>query len=215
MDDSSQEELQIKLLLLGDYSVGKTSLMSKFVGQQQQDKILATIGIDFIHKVFFFNNRSVKVTIFDIAGQVRFKNLAKNLYRNVDGIIVVYDVNQIKSKNSVENWLKVIKENTDGSVKILIVGNKLDLNSRCVSYEEGQKMSHSFGYPFVETSAFSGEMVDEAFWKIINEITSLRLISEQNQTASQYGEPSSIKVEPAFESITISKKTNKVGCCYK
>src|SRR5690348_15727055 len=114
MNTSTKEDTydqEIKLLLLGDHAVGKSSLILSYIDKVFYPNIIGTAGIDFKKKFITINNKKIKVTIFDTAGQERFRNIAKNLYRNTSGILLVYDVTDSKSKESVVEWMEIIKKN--------------------------------------------------------------------------------------------------------
>jgi small GTP-binding protein len=231
----SKEEVydqEIKLLLLGDQAVGKTSLIVNYIDKAFYQNMIGTAGIDFKKKNIVVNEKKVKVTVFDTAGQERFRNIAKSLYKNADGIIVVYDVTDNKTKESVVDWLKLIKKNTENDVDILIIGNKLDLiEDRKVSSEEGEQIAKQLNYPFLETSAKTGKNVNESFMTIINKILNKTLFrnpktleTEGNtfrervvgdQTTKDNG---NIKSRCMNENTKIALKTNKkktTNCCGK
>ena len=101
----------IKLLTLGDTTVGKSSIVLRFSDDQFDDTIFSTIGIDFKTKFMKVKDSTVKVLIWDTAGQEKFQNVAKSYYKGANGVLLVYDITNRKSFERVEFWLKELKEN--------------------------------------------------------------------------------------------------------
>ena len=166
--DSPQEK-QFKLLLIGEQAVGKSSLMNRYVDNVFEVNIMGTAGLDLKKKIVEINNEKIKIYIFDTAGQERFRTIAKNQYKKADAIIIIYDVTDRKSFESVNDWIVSIKSDVDPVTERLLIGNKIDLVSeRTVAQEEGVKIAEKYGMPFIETSAKESLNVKEAFLKVIN-----------------------------------------------
>ena len=161
----------LPLMLLGDGQVGKTSLILKLTGNIFNDSQLTTVGKEsYIYQVNM-HGYDLKMKIWDTAGQERFKSMSIQVIKNSDAVILVYAINDINSFNSLDMWLSKLNDATDLSKKpIIIVGNKSDVNDRKISYEEGKKYAESKGYNFYETSAKSGEHIEEAFNDIFEQL---------------------------------------------
>jgi len=160
-----------KLLLIGDSGTGKSSLLLRFTTNDFNNQHLATIGVDFRIKTIYVNNRVIKLQIWDTAGLERFRTITNAYYRNVDGIIIVYDITNRMTFMHVENWVRESDIHGPSTKFKLIVGNKSDLvNQRQVSCEEGSNLSESLRIPIIETSAKSGSRVHEMFYDITDEI---------------------------------------------
>ena len=114
----------LKIILIGDSSVGKTSLLLTYSGGNFEDNYISTIGVDYKEKLIVVNNYKVKLKIMDTCGQERFKSLNKNFYSSSDGIIFVFDVTKESSFKSIDNWLNE-SENYRGKSKKILVGNKI------------------------------------------------------------------------------------------
>lgn len=225
-------DYELKILLLGDQAVGKTSLIVNYIDKTFYSNMIGTAGIDFKKKVIIINDKKIKVNIFDTAGQERFRNIAKNLYRNTNGIMLVYDVTDVKSKDSVLMWTETIKKNVENDIEVLLIGNKIDLiDERKISYEEGECISKDFNYPFIETSAKTGKNVNEAFLRVINNIVNKMMIkhpktleTEANIILTNREIADRIPLnKQSDENIKLSnadvnrrnKKLNSVSCCCK
>ena len=113
---------------MGNSSVGKTSFLVRFSDDKFDPETLTTVGVDYKTKFIKRNNKNVKLQICDTAGQERFRTIAKNLYRNADGIIIMYDISNKKSFQDIKDWIGGINENLDSEkLGLVICGNKTDL----------------------------------------------------------------------------------------
>ena len=143
--------------------------MNRYVDNVFEINIMGTAGLDLKKKIVEINNEKIKIYIFDTAGQERFRTIAKNQYKKADAIIIIYDVTDRKSFESVNDWIVSIKSDVDPVTERLLIGNKIDLVSeRTVAQEEGVKIAEKYGMPFIETSAKESLNVKEAFLKVIN-----------------------------------------------
>ena len=162
----------LKIILVGDSSVGKTSLLLKYLGGGFEENYMSTIGVDFKIKSIVVNNYNVNLKIMDTCGQERFKSLNKNFYSAADGIMFVFDVTQKLSFKSIDSWLKEPNNFTLKFKKILIA-NKIDLeNIREVKKDMIENYAKKEDMIFFETSAKTGENVEESFNKLAELIIS-------------------------------------------
>jgi len=122
-------ELNIKLLIVGDSNVGKTSLLLQYTDNYYPDQHTATIGFEYKIKRFQYKDYNIKLQIWDTAGQERFHSITNNFFHNADGILFVYDITSRQSFNGVKVWIKEAEEFGDFYKRILI-GNKCDLNDK-------------------------------------------------------------------------------------
>ena len=104
---------KFNILLLGDSTVGKTSFIDRYCGKGLNNKSLATMGRESRVKDIVKNNKNIKLSIYDTAGQERFRKIVNNYYKGADGIILMYDVSNIGSFNAINIWIESIKENLD------------------------------------------------------------------------------------------------------
>jgi len=159
-----------KLLIIGDSGVGKTCLLLRFCENNFMTTHLTTIGIDFKIKTIDVDGKKIKMQIWDTAGQERFKTITQTYYKGAMGIILTYACNDRESFNSIENWMKQIKQHANEDVCKILVGNKSDLEDRQVTSEEGKKLADTFGIKFFETSAKDDLGVNDTFHTIAKEI---------------------------------------------
>lgn len=168
---SSQSEYMIKLLLLGDAGVGKSSLMLSFTEGEFVEGLVGTAGVDYKLKNIQYEGKSIKMQIWDTAGQERFRTLTKSYYKGAAGVVLVFDVCDEASFQNVEEWLARIEENTDRAAEILLVGNKIDLiNDRVVFEEESRALAEKHGVSYVETSAKDYAAVELAFKQLLSAV---------------------------------------------
>ncbi|XP_077253136.1 ras-related protein Rab7 isoform X2 [Tasmannia lanceolata] len=161
----------LKVIVLGDSGVGKTSLMNQYVNKKFSQQYKATIGADFVTKELQIDDRLVTLQIWDTAGQERFQSLGVAFYRGADCCVLVYDVNVLKSFDSLDNWhedfLKQANPSDHKTFPFILLGNKVDIdggNSRVVSEKKAKEWCASRGnVPYFETSAKEDYNVDASF----------------------------------------------------
>ncbi|CEF98741.1 Small GTPase superfamily, Rho type [Ostreococcus tauri] len=155
-----------KLVFLGDQSVGKTSIISRFMYDKFDNSYQATIGIDFLSKTMYLEDRTVRLQLWDTAGQERFRSLIPSYIRDSSVAVIVYDVSSRASFENSAKWVAQVKAERGGDVIIALVGNKMDLDGREVSVQEGEQKAKDEGVMFIETSAKAGFNVKVLFRKI-------------------------------------------------
>lgn len=170
---TASSPVNVKLLLIGNASVGKSSLLLRFSDEQwlPEDEASATIGVDFrVHKMEV-NGRKVKLSIWDTAGQERFRTITSSYYRGAQGIILVYDVANRETFEALPKWFSEIDTYVSITVPKIIVGNKVDKeNSRQVSTNEGSTFASRQNALFVEASAKTAVGVREVFEELVARI---------------------------------------------
>ncbi|KZS95280.1 ras-domain-containing protein [Sistotremastrum niveocremeum HHB9708] len=173
MSESSPELVNCKILLIGNSSVGKSSLLLRFSDEQwlPEDESSATIGVDFRVCKMDVKGKKVKLSIWDTAGQERFRTITSSYYRGAQGIILVYDVSNRDSFEALPRWFSELETYVSASVVKILVGNKLDKEfSRQVSEEEGRNFAERMGMQFLEASAKTSVGVKEAFQEVVEKI---------------------------------------------
>ena len=167
--ENIKEDLKLKLILLGDSGVGKTNLISRYISNNFDENTRATIGVEFFCKNFRINKkRTIKVEIWDTAGQERYKAITSVYYKGAKGAFIVYDITSRKTFENIDKWIGEIKERTTDDVKLIIIGNKTDLNNeREVKSEEALIKYQDMDIPLIETSALEDTNVNEAFINLI------------------------------------------------
>jgi Ras-related protein Rab-6A len=157
-----------KLVFLGDQSVGKTSIITRFMYDNFDRHYQATIGIDFLSKTMYLEDRTVRLQLWDTAGQERFRSLIPSYIRDSSVAVVVYDVSNRASFLNTAKWVEDVRAERGNDVVICLVGNKTDLGNdkRQVSTEEGEERARKDGLMFMECSAKAGYNVKSLFRKL-------------------------------------------------
>ena len=208
MSNNQEYDYLFKLLLIGNSSVGKSSLLVRFVDDIWEENFVPTIGVDFKLKTLDVNGKKVKLQIWDTAGQERFKNITASYYRGGNGVLVVYDITDRDSFTNLTSWLIEIEKNANKNVFKLLIGNKNDLESeRKVTTEEGKEFADSNGMKFIETSAKTADKVYEAFELLTQEIIKNNL--NKDKVITNKGTERKIELNKGAD---LNKKKEK-GCC--
>jgi len=157
-----------KLVFLGDQSVGKTSIITRFMYDNFDRHYQATIGIDFLSKTMYLEDRTVRLQLWDTAGQERFRSLIPSYIRDSSVAVVVYDVTNRASFLNTTKWVEDVRAERGNNVVICLVGNKTDLGNdkRQISTEEGEQKAQKDGLLFMECSAKAGYNVKSLFRKL-------------------------------------------------
>ena len=159
----------IKVVLIGESGVGKTSIIQRYVNDEYDPNLLLSSSAQFITKTIELNDeQSIKFDVWDTAGQEKFRALAKIFYKDAKAIVLVYDITNRSSFEQLQNyWFKEIEENSLSDAILVIVGNKSDLyENEQVSDEEGQKYADEKNAIFKRTSALSNRNIDSLFQDI-------------------------------------------------
>ncbi len=210
-DDSDNEYTTCKVVLLGEAGVGKTSIISRYVGNTFSEVLMSTTGASFATKKLDIDSEhKIKFQIWDTAGQERFRSLAKIFYQNAAVAILVYDITRRDSFEKLkEFWIKELKENAPSDIILAIAGNKSDnYEFEVVSLREGKELAEEVNAIFRSTSAMLAHGIDELF----------RVIAEKFINPSLKASEASMSKEEEFrKNIKIKngkkEKIDKKGCC--
>ncbi|PNH02815.1 GTP-binding protein yptV3 [Tetrabaena socialis] len=173
MADEGAVDYTLKILLLGDSGVGKTCLLTRFAHDQFDGLVASTIGVDFAVKRMSVYDKRVKLTVWDTAGQEKFRTLTNTFYRSAKGIILVYDVSKPDTlRHLEEQWMRELEVyGTEVDAVRMVVANKVDVgDARRVTWHEGSDFARRHGCLFVETSAKTNVAVANAFEELVLKI---------------------------------------------
>jgi len=169
---------KFKLVFLGDQSVGKTSIINRFIFDTFDSKHNATVGLDFISKTLYYDDKSIKLQIWDTAGQERFRSLIPSYIRDSTIAIIVYDITNQASFNSLSKWIEDVRNERGQEVILFVVGNKLDCEEkRVVSRQVAEDLARENETIYFEVSAKMGDNVHNLF----NTIASVLPGNENNR----------------------------------
>ena len=196
------EKFSPKILTLGETTVGKTSLLNKFTENTFSKTQFATIGIDFKLKKININGKTIELKIWDTAGQERYRNLTKQYYKGADGILLIFDLTKKETFLKINDWIDQLNSHFNhDEISIILIGNKKDLSDREISYEEGNERGKELNILYFETSAKTGENVNEAFNCLTNEILKKKGIFLERNNSLQINQKKFLQ------------KTSKKNCC--
>ena len=170
-----------KIVVIGDINVGKTSILTRFRYGTFEKEYSPTLGIDFFTKNLFYEDKTIRLNLWDTAGQERFRALIPSYLKNAHCIIIVYDITNKESFNSLNHWLNDAKENTIEGTIFVICGNKIDLKEkRVVKIDEINEYIKKNDLIYVECSAQNGEGIKDLFNVIAKNL------GESNFAKSEY-----------------------------
>ncbi|KAH8647006.1 GTP-binding protein SAS1 [Ilyonectria robusta] len=177
-------DMLVKVLLVGDASVGKSDILLRFSDENYTPSYIPTIGIDFKIVKLEINGKIIKLQIWDTAGQERFRTITTAYYRGAMGILLVYDVTDERSFQNILTWNANIGEHAVEGINKILIGNNSDLvESRVVSPERGQALAYKIGAPFLEVSSKLNSNIDQAFHNLIADIMKRLAAERPNQLA--------------------------------
>ena len=169
--DCDNDGESINIMTLGNTAVGKTSFIIKYTEDTFQEVYLSTIGIDFKVKTVTIKDKQYKLFFYDTTGQERFRALSFNIIKNAHGIILMYDITNKSSFNSIPEWIKNIKESKGEDFPMILCGNKIDKeNERKVSREESEELVNEYNIDFFEISNKEGINIEKAVLSLVKKI---------------------------------------------
>ncbi|RAQ99902.1 ras-domain-containing protein [Stemphylium lycopersici] len=178
---------KFKLVFLGEQSVGKTSLITRFMYDSFDNTYQATIGIDFLSKTMYLEDRTVRLQLWDTAGQERFRSLIPSYIRDSSVAVVVYDITNKKTFENTRKWVDDVRGERGNDVIIVLVGNKTDLNDkREVTTAQGEEEAKKNNLMFIETSAKVGHNVKALFKRIAQALPGMEGEGQQGQSQSRW-----------------------------
>ena len=196
-----------KLIIVGDTNVGK-NIMSKYIKDQFNITSKSTIGVEFGTKILEIDNKKVKAQIWDTAGQERYKSITSAYYKGAKGAFIVYDITNKSTFESVDKWIKDLNSYGDKNLTMLLIGNKSDLeDKRIINKEEGEEKAKSFELGFIETSAYNGDNIDQAFDIMLKEVLK-RYIVENDVNNDEFEGGTGNNIE-----LVKKNETKKKKCC--
>lgn len=196
MNPNDRED--VKLILVGDASVGKSSIVNRYVNGSFTEPTAPTVGAAFVSKNYDIGGKSYTMNIWDTAGQEAYRYLVPMYYRSASVAILVFDVTAPNSFDAIPSWIEDINKAIGDSVIMILCGNKCDLEEkRAVPNDDAVQEASRWGTPYVETSALNGEGINKLFELAMSEYR------KRGVTTDNSG-----------DKVAINKKENhKSGCC--
>ena len=175
MADSNEDSMESnsvtrhKIIFVGDAGVGKTTIIARITESPFNEVYEPSIGVDFMSKSIKYRGQNIKLQIWDTAGQEKYKGLIPSYVRNSSIVFVVYDISVKSTFDNIPKWLTFIRsiENTT----LILCGNKIDLEKREVTKEEGEALAQKEGIAFFETSAKTAEGIKNMFYSAVSDLS--------------------------------------------
>ena len=211
-NNNASKKYELKIVLIGDSTVGKTSLLYRFIEGKFIDSKLCTVCADFKTKLLKIDESTIaKITIWDTAGQEKYKAITCNYYKDAHGIILVYDVTNKSSFKNLPVWLNDINNNNNlgEDISVILVGNKIDLPYREISYEEGDDFAKKNSLLYIETSCKEGNGIEDVFQMVTKDIF------ENNENLDSYNNLS-VSLSESVKSVRDARQNeadSRAICC--
>ena len=197
------------IILLGESSVGKTTFFNKFIFDKKKFNYISTISVDFETKTIEYKNKKYLITLYDTAGQQRFKSITQAYYHMADGFLIMFDLTNEHSLNAIKNWIESVLFDNNNNI-FLILGNKDDLDNK-ISDDDINEALGNYKHLLLKTSAIQNINIQEAFMKLIDMI-------ENNNNLENLEEKNSIKSNSFYLKQNKNKESNQSNeendkCC--
>ena len=203
-------EINIKLILVGDSEVGKSTILLNYTENYFCEEMVATIGLENKVKTIDIRGLKAKLQIWDTAGQEKFSSLTKGLFRNTDGILLVFDLTNNISFNNIKKWIIEVENNSDHKTKKILVGNKVDMKDNIqVSKNDIDNLCKKKKIKYIEVSGKNNTNVKEAFDTLVNLIIDKK---SNDELIADYGITDQ-NLSISCSAINNTTAENKKKCC--
>ena len=205
-------DVACQLLIIGDSCVGKTSLLTRYTTGTFKEEYIATVGIDYYTKNETINDKIISIKLWDTVGQERYKALTQNFFKNAEGVMVVYDITKVDSFDNLKFWINSIKQNMENKniiIPVIIIGNKVDMEDmREISNENAENFAKENNYKYFETSAKTGEGIDNAVRELVNQV-----LNHSNNNLDEQKESRKNSIQLNDKKKEKKEKKKKKKCC--
>ena len=210
----------LKYIIIGDSAVGKSNILTRYVYEKFNEEFQSTLGVEFAAKNAIVDNKIYRIQIWDTAGQESFRSITRAYYKNSVCAFIVYDITSRSSFENVKSWLDDIQKQCPQTTFLVLVGNKIDLeNERQILYEEGASFAEKNNMLFIETSAKTGQNIENLFMKsveVINERINDGCYDLSTNTCGIKKGNGDINNNIVLNKENVDKNKNNGGgkCCY-
>ncbi|OMJ77900.1 hypothetical protein SteCoe_22422 [Stentor coeruleus] len=203
-----------KIIIIGDGTVGKTSLVKRIVDNQFSYSTPLTIGVDNYSKILAINSTTkINLSIWDTAGQERFSMIAPSYFRGSHAAIIVFDITNEKSFRRVEYWTKQIKEYAASNIKVMLIGNKIDMeDKRKVIRKVSVDFARTNNMMFFETSCFNATNVERAFLELGRKLHEDEFRPNYSENGAERMEDEGKKISLVIPAPPVKPKKKKKFC---
>jgi Ras-related protein Rab-2A len=205
-------EYVFKVIILGETSVGKSSICNRYVENKFEKNYDMTIGVEFASKILNIKGHSIKLQLWDTAGQEQFKSIVKSYYRNTAGALLCFDLTNRKSFEALSSWISEIKYYSEHA-QIILVGTKIDMiDSKLVSTEEAREFANKYFMDYIEVSSLTNDNISQVFESLTTSIYN-HIMRYPYLIRDNINETGIKKQKDNDTSLLISEKDNKSFCC--
>ena len=203
-NEIEKNNLEYKIITLGDSSVGKTSIINRFINDTFDEELTPTIGIKHTFKTLEINNTKVKLSVIDTNGQEKYRSLSVSYFRHADVVLFIFNLNEPLSFNNIQEWINVFNDNNNKKKVILkyLIGSKSDLEQR-VEQNLIDEFANNNNMLYMATSAKTNNQINELFQKIGEDI----LEEEEKKTNNM------IRTKNSSRILLKTKEKNRKKCC--
>ena len=203
-NEIEKNNLEYKIITLGDSSVGKTSIINRFINDTFDEELTPTLGIKHTFKTLEINNTKVKLSVIDTNGQEKYRSLSVSYFRHADVVLFIFNLNEPLSFNNIQEWINVFNDNNNKKKVILkyLIGSKSDLEQR-VEQNLIDEFANNNNMLYLATSAKTNNQINELFQKIGEDI----LEEEEKKTNNMIRTKSSSRI------LLKTKEKNRKKCC--
>ena len=226
--DNSVSVTRHKIIFVGDAGVGKTTIISRIMGNPYNEIYEPSIGVDFMSKTIKYHAQNIKLQMWDTAGQEKYKGLIPSYVRNSSVVFVVYDISVKASFDNIPKWINFIK--TIENTTLVLCANKIDLENREVKKEDGEELAKKENISFFEVSAKTDENIKNMFYNVVADLPTFaensinkeniikELMQENGVVNAQEGIGTAAPSGPSGGALVVDgeekkvKKAKKKGC---
>ena len=217
IDYKNLESFELKIILIGDQGVGKTSIMSKFITNEFKNSYQSTLGVEFKTKELYIDNTTyAKLKIWDTCGAEKFRSITRQYFKNSNGVFLVFDLTEKVTIKNLNVWLKDITDNTDEECVIFLIGNKMDVKTRdIVIADDAKEFANEKNLNYYEVSAKTGSGVVNIFEKITKKIIN-NIKNERNKNEGKEKiENSNLYIDSNCNKDRgkVEQSRNQMHCC--
>ena len=209
---SSDYQYIFKLILIGNSGVGKSSILNRYMNKTFEESYKCTIGVDFLMKSIEINGKTVKLQLWDTAGQEKYKSMVESYYRGANVALVVFDITSHESFDSLPLWIENYYKNGPEQKNIILIGNKKDMiEERQVTQEEAELFSQTNNMIYFETSAKDGDNIDYVFTYAAEKLVEFYSSQKETNIKRQINQTNELQSQ-SFKEIRIEEHKKK--CCF-
>ena len=203
-NEIEKNNLEYKIITLGDSSVGKTSIINRFINDTFDEELTPTLGIKHTFKTLEINNTKVKLSVIDTNGQEKYRSLSVSYFRHADVVLFIFNLNEPLGFNNIQEWINVFNDNNNKKKVILkyLIGSKSDLEQR-VEQNLIDEFANNNNMLYMATSAKTNNQINELFQKIGEDI----LEEEEKKTNNM------IRTKNSSRILLKTKEKNRKKCC--